>query len=313
MLKVKCGIEQVMILAAGQGKRARPLSLVRPKPLFPVNNRTLLYHWLKLLSTQGLKRVWINHSRSTELYEKSIRDDASGLKVELVFEPLILGTGGGLRNALAGRTSGPVLVVNAAVHACLDLSGLYAAHESSGAVATLVMFDRPRFNLNAVDSQGRIKGFRHQWDEYNKDWRLLGFTGIYLIESELIDKIPQGFADIIETFQKVISEGGLIQSYEAPDLAWEKVETPEDYLKLCGEHLGPDGKYIHPAAEVHPDAELSGWVSLGADTIIEKDALVQNSILWEGAKVMSGVKIVNSILADNVTATHDLIGEVKID
>ena len=49
-----------MIMAAGLGKRMRPLTATRPKPLIEVNGKTLLDHVLEKLRTSGVKKVVVN-------------------------------------------------------------------------------------------------------------------------------------------------------------------------------------------------------------------------------------------------------------
>ena len=53
-------IKTAMILSAGAGSRLRPLTLLRPKPLFQVLNKTMLEWWLESLIPAGLTRVVIN-------------------------------------------------------------------------------------------------------------------------------------------------------------------------------------------------------------------------------------------------------------
>lgn len=60
---------QAMILAAGRGERMRPLTDTCPKPLLPVNGKSLVHYHLEKLVKQGVKRVVINHAWLGHLIE----------------------------------------------------------------------------------------------------------------------------------------------------------------------------------------------------------------------------------------------------
>ena len=51
---------RAMLLAAGRGERARPLSDKMPKPLFPVHGKPLIAYSLGLLKAAGITEVIVN-------------------------------------------------------------------------------------------------------------------------------------------------------------------------------------------------------------------------------------------------------------
>jgi len=53
-------IKKAMILAAGFGKRIRPLTLKHPKPLLKIGNKTLLSNTINFLKLFGIKQAVIN-------------------------------------------------------------------------------------------------------------------------------------------------------------------------------------------------------------------------------------------------------------
>lgn len=88
---------RAMILAAGLGKRLRPLTLVMPKPLAPVANRPVVEHIALLLAEHGFAEVVTNVSYLGEQIRERL-GDGSELGVELTYseEPEALGTAGGV-------------------------------------------------------------------------------------------------------------------------------------------------------------------------------------------------------------------------
>lgn len=107
-------IETAMVLAAGLGKRMRPLTDTLPKPLVPVAGRTLIDRVLDRMVEAGVKRIVVNlhHHRSTLEAHLKTRTD-----VEIVLSPEaeLLETGGGVLNALKLIGDRPFYCANADV------------------------------------------------------------------------------------------------------------------------------------------------------------------------------------------------------
>jgi len=105
-------IRTAMVLAAGLGKRLRPFTAARPKPLVAVHGKTLIDWTLDRLFAAGIEHVVINtHYLAPMLQEHlAARDDAAALTV--LYEPDLLETGGGVVNALDHLGPDPFLVTN---------------------------------------------------------------------------------------------------------------------------------------------------------------------------------------------------------
>ncbi len=63
-----------MVLAAGYGKRMRPLSATTPKPLIEIAGRALIDHCLDGLSAAGIKTAVVNLHYLAELIEAHLRN-----------------------------------------------------------------------------------------------------------------------------------------------------------------------------------------------------------------------------------------------
>ena len=90
-----------MILAAGYGRRLRPLTDHTPKPLLPVQGKPLIQYHLERLAAVGIKDIVINHSWLGEQLESALGDGAAfGVSISWSREQLPLETGGGIKQAL---------------------------------------------------------------------------------------------------------------------------------------------------------------------------------------------------------------------
>ncbi len=132
---------KAMILAAGRGKRMRPLSDHVPKPLLKVGGRCLIEYHLIALASAGIRDIVINHAWLGEQIERVLGDGSCwGVKIQYSAEGEGLETGGGILNALPLLGEQPFLVVNGDVWCNYPFHQLPA--EPAG-LAHLVLVESP--------------------------------------------------------------------------------------------------------------------------------------------------------------------------
>ena len=310
------GIIKAMILAAGYGTRARPLSYVRPKPLFPVLNKPLIQYAIDRLEAAGVEEAVVNAHHLADRLVDDLTGAVSNLTLFTLREDIILGTGGGIRNAEPFLVDGPFAVINSDIYTDIDLAPVFERHLQSGALATLVLHDHERFNMVGLEGDGetggRIIGFRNR---HGTAPRVLAFTGIHVIDPALLARIPEGPGDIIAVYQQAIDQRERIEAYVADGLDWWDAGTIDSYLDLHGHLLArwPEGPVLlGDLAEVEPGAEVTGWASLGLAAKVSAGAVVKDSVLWPGAVVAPGVRIERCVVADGVVADEDAVGRAFV-
>ncbi len=315
----------VMILAAGLGTRLRPYSLLRPKPLFPVLDRPLL-----MLTIEQLRRAFSSGAvisdvrRDENLKPGSIvvnachladqitdlLNDQDGVFVQI--EDKILGTGGGLGKAGASRFgSDPVLVTNGDIFHNIDYCDVYRHHCNSNHPVTMVLHDCPRFNNVSVTREGQILGFGALGEFGDPDeTELLAFTGIHVINTEILKQIPpDSFYNIIDCYRELINRGETVHGLVVRDHLWTDMGTPQDYLELHGNLLtNPDliSKYLDPAmnsplfvspgAHIGENVNLNDWVSIGSGAKIGDNVSLTRVVVWDGAEVKQGTVLNDAIV-----------------
>lgn len=100
-----------MVLAAGLGKRLRPHTLSRPKPLVSVAGRSLIDRTLDRLEAVGVTDVVVNLHYRADMLAAHLQRRGSP-NITLLHEEVLLETGGGVLNALPKLGPDPFLVVN---------------------------------------------------------------------------------------------------------------------------------------------------------------------------------------------------------
>ncbi|SHF35893.1 mannose-1-phosphate guanylyltransferase [Desulfacinum infernum DSM 9756] len=322
---------KAMILAAGYGERLRPLTDVRPKPLCPVVNVPLLDYWIRRLADEGVSEIVINAHHLADQLEAHLARSRWPVRVHLLRERKILGTGGGLRNALSVLDDGPFLAVNADIACDVSVKELFRVHQDSGAPATLLLCRSERFDSVRVNTAGnRIEEFerpaRHSGSHLHvAGTRLWTFTGVHVIEPRILRNLPKGVPHhIIDLYEELICQNNPPAAWCVPDLWWREIGSPDAYWALnreCASNpkkLLPQGGndhgpvFVHPDARVDPDARFQGMVVVGAGCRIAKDAFLEDVILWENVRVAPGVSLRGCIVTDGVRVETDHRNEILL-
>ena len=85
----------VLILAAGLGKRMEDLTKDLPKPLLPVKGKPLIDYAFDLIKPLQTENIYVNTHYHADLIQSYVSKNYENIKIS--FEPKILGTGGGIK------------------------------------------------------------------------------------------------------------------------------------------------------------------------------------------------------------------------
>ncbi|MDD9822960.1 MAG: NTP transferase domain-containing protein, partial [Gammaproteobacteria bacterium] len=120
---------EVLILAAGRGRRLRPLTDSTPKALLQVGAESLIERHLRRLAAQGFGEVVINLAWLGEQIRAQLGDGRRfNLRIRYSEEPAgALETGGGIARALRQLRGDPFLVINADILCDFDFASLGVA------------------------------------------------------------------------------------------------------------------------------------------------------------------------------------------
>lgn len=105
-------ITQAMVLAAGEGRRLRPLTEHTPKPLISVGGKTMLDHALDQLAAIGITQCVVNTHHLADQIHAHLEGRTSP-NIVVSHEPDLLDTGGGIAKALPHFNKNPFFVLNA--------------------------------------------------------------------------------------------------------------------------------------------------------------------------------------------------------
>lgn len=307
---------QAMILAAGFGTRLLPYTLSRPKPLFPILNQPLLLLTVRRLQQAGFDHIVVNchHLREQIVH---VLEKIPGVLVQE--ETAILGTGGGLRLALAQFRDEPLLVTNGDIYHTIDYRHLYESHIQNGGAVTMAIHDCPRFNTVAV-RDGHVCSF-----DDRSQGQVLAFTGLHVLEPKVLEVIPAAKEySIIDGYRRLLEQGQRINTLRVDDCFWTDMGTVEDYLALhgglltgriplwpelkaalgaplhghCEENYPSSPSYcLSDTVKLERDVTLRDWVCVGDGAVIGRHVQLQRSVVWNGVRIAEGRKVVDQLVA----------------
>ena len=227
---------KAMILAAGFGTRLRPLTDLTPKPLLPVAGTPMIVWNLLLLKRHGIQDVVINLHHLGTMIEQALGDGGRlGMHLTYSHEPVILGTGGGIKQVEHWFNGEPVLVLNGDTLFELDLSGLMAFHHEQQAAATLVLrrdSEAARWGLVEVTDHYEVIRITGRGRSQSAPTSARMFAGIHILHPRLLRVLQAGKeSSIIEAYVQGIQAGERIMGYDF-DGYWTDVGTPERYAQV---------------------------------------------------------------------------------
>jgi MurNAc alpha-1-phosphate uridylyltransferase len=223
-----------MIMAAGLGKRMRPLTATKPKPLIAVAGKALLDHVLDRLRGAGVKKVVVNVHYLADAVEAHLASRKHGLEVVISDErKLLMETGGGLVQAADLIDSDPFLAINSDnlwIDGPADTLKLLASHwddKKMDALLLLVPLARAQNHRGIgdfhMDRQGRLR---------RRDKSRVApfvFTGIQILSKRLLRDAPTGPFSTNVLWNRAIAEGRCFGAVHQG--LWFDVGTPRS-IKL---------------------------------------------------------------------------------
>lgn len=222
-------LKTALILAGGKGTRMRPMTYKTPKPLIPVHGRPLIEHIFDLLGRHGVKDIIISVGYlKDKIMEK--RDEWSGMGFDISFveEGKALGTGGPLRLAKPKLTR-TFVMSNGDELKNINITGMHEAHKRSRALATIALttVEDPS-QYGAVRLRGdRIVEFVEKPKKEESSTNMIN-AGLYILEPEVVDMIPEGFCSIEKEIFPELAKKGKLFGFPFRG-QWFDTGTPERY------------------------------------------------------------------------------------
>jgi len=211
----------VAILAGGLAKRLRPLTEVIPKALVDVHGEPFIAHQLRLLSSNGIKRVILCVSYLGEIIQAAVGDGKRfGVEVEFSFDgPRLLGTAGAIKKALPLLGESFYVLYGDSYLPC-DYRMIQTAYEQSGRAALMTVFKNDgRWDRSNVEFRG---GQIMSYDKKNQTPMMRHIDyGLGVFDQAAFGMVP-GYQpyDLAMLYQNLLNQGELA-AYEVSERFYE--------------------------------------------------------------------------------------------
>jgi mannose-1-phosphate guanylyltransferase len=210
---------KALLLAAGLGTRLRPITDTTPKCLVRIHGKPLLDYWFDLLFSAGIERALVNTHWLAEEVEKHVAGSRWRDRVDTVYEPELLGTGGTVVANRAYFAGKDFLLAHADNLTEFDVPAFIEAHRKRprGCVMTMLTFqtDDPRScGILTLDKQGVVQEFHEKVE--NPPGKLAN-AAVYIVGSEIVDLAVSLNKPFVDLSTEVISQFlGRIFAVETP-------------------------------------------------------------------------------------------------
>ncbi|HOO53376.1 MAG TPA: sugar phosphate nucleotidyltransferase [Methanothrix sp.] len=335
---------KAVILAAGEGRRCRPLTQTRSKVMLSVRNRPFMEHVIGALAAKGVRDLVVVVGYQKERIMNYFGDGVRyGVNIEYVVQDEQLGTADALTKVRT-HVDGPILVVNGdnlvdeqAIEDVLMAEGenvmLAALREHAGDYGVLTV-ERGKVT-KIVEKPGRpCAGILN--------------TGVYRFSPEIFEELPKtpiserGSYELTQTIALMIEEGRDVRAkitngvWADAIFAWDLLEANSSVPgigepKVKGEIeegawlRGPveigqgsvvrSGSYIVGPVSIGKNCDLGPNVtvlpttSIGDSVKIGSHTEIRNSIIMNGARIGAGTVVSNSIFGASSSFGDHLIAE----
>jgi mannose-1-phosphate guanylyltransferase len=232
-----------LVLAAGKGTRLGELGRERAKVLVPIGGRPLLDLHLEHLGREGVRRVVINSHHLSDQIIAHVDGYRGPLAIDVLVEPVLLGTAGAAINALPALGQGAFVVLYGDVLIFEPLEPLLRAHRTTGAAATVCVYqhDDPRGKgVVEVDGADRVERFSEK--DPSRTGPGLVNAGLYVVEPRLLDGLPRDtFLDFgHDVFPLSVRAGHHVQAFRIPRPVLD-IGTPEDLAVAVSDATSQSG------------------------------------------------------------------------
>ena len=276
--------EYAFVLAAGLGERLAPITNFMPKALVPVAGIPALRLVVERIKSFGVQKVFVNACHKSAMIVDFVRE---GGDIEVIVEPIILGTAGGLANMAAKvKPKATVLVHNADVIEDFDLSALYDVHRQRGRAATLILVDDDTARKVKVDDE-LVAGF--DCDGYGD---CLTYSGVAFFEPEVLESF-QGKRNLVDALAPWVNKGEVAAAIATGyfrDIGTHKSfhETHRDILIRGMAHHPSSGKkvFIADTAHVEDGVLFEGFVAINGSAFVPSGAKLKDSIVLPFARLV---------------------------
>lgn len=316
---------KAVVLAAGEGRRLRPLTALRPKPMVPVGNKPVLEHVVEALVEGGVTDIVFVVGYRRERIQSHFEDgDDWNADIEYVVQEKQLGTGHALLQA-EEEVDEEFLVVNGDSFVDADLVADLVKAEGGSTAVAVTRSDEPT-DYGVVETEGDvIVGLEEKPRVYDAGTETIN-AGVYRFDTRIFDEIrgssgggEMALTDAVVRRAESRDDGGGVRAVYTDE--WTDISHLWDILRVNAEMVGgarstgereavsrehstahvADAVAVGENVRVGPNATVLPGTSLGDNVSVGAGAVVANSVLFADATVGENAVVRDCVVAGNAS------------
>ncbi|MEK6934694.1 MAG: nucleotidyltransferase family protein [Nanoarchaeota archaeon] len=229
---------KAVILAGGKGTRLRPLTLHTPKALVDIQGKTMTEHLFDLFKRHGIIEVIMTVGYLKDKIKSYYGDGSKfGMKISYIDEDEPLGTAGALKQ-VKNILNESFIVTNGDELKDIDIDKMLEVHKknnSYGTIALTKVEDPSRYGVARL-KENKILEFVEKPKKEEAPSNLIN-SGFYILEPEVIDRIPEGFAMFEKDIFPFLAKEGKLHGFPF-DEQWFDTGNMERLEKARNEWKG---------------------------------------------------------------------------
>lgn len=220
----------VVIMAGGKGTRLKPITNVLPKPLVPIGDKTILEVIMDQFETIGCHKFYMSVNYKADIIKYYLGQLDHQYDIEFFMEDKPLGTIGSV-SLLKGKIDTPFFVSNCDSINEQDYRDVYDYHinnHNDMTIVTMVKSFKIPYGVIETGEDGLMTALKEKPEQtYQVN------TGVYILNSDLINEIPEGvFFHITQLMEKVQERGGRVGCFPVSEYSWKDMGEWPEYLKM---------------------------------------------------------------------------------
>jgi len=226
----------VVIMAGGRGSRLMPLTNVLPKPLLPINEKTIIEDIMEAFVKVGCNQFYLSVNYKSDM----IRHYLNGLnnaeyKIEYFEEEKPLGTAGSMY-LIKDKIKSTFFVSNCDILIDQDLEEIYKYHLQNKNDITVVSAIK-RYKIPYGTIETKQDGILSCLDEKPELIFQIN-TGMYILEPHTLNLIPKNsFFHLTHLIELVNKNGGKVGVFPIPENSWQDIGNWEDYNRAINTNI----------------------------------------------------------------------------
>ena len=220
----------VVIMAGGKGTRLKPITNVIPKPLVPVGDKTILEVIMDQFEGIGCHKFYMSVNYKADMMKYYLSQLDHKYDIEFFMEDKPLGTIGSV-SLLKGKITTPFFVSNCDSINEQDYRDVWDYHvqnHNDMTIVTMVKSFKIPYGVIETGEDGLMTALKEKPEQtYQVN------TGVYILNPELINEIPQGeFFHITHLMEKVQARGGRVGCFPVSEHSWKDMGEWPEYLRM---------------------------------------------------------------------------------